>query len=87
MKEWISVDQVDHELHDALSGRFAGNETVVVMEPHWVWEDIWVKVGLFKSRTEARKNITNQYIGEIRGFHRVIKRKQHIDIAAWREIK
>lgn len=87
MREWIFVDHEHHELHDALFGPISGHETVVLMEPHWVWEDIWVRVGLFKSKTEARKNMSNRYIGEIRGFHHVIKKKQAIDVAVWREIK
>lgn len=87
MKEFIFVDDPEHELFDALFGPITGNEIVVVMSPEWRWEDIWVHVGMFKSKTEARKNMTNQFIGEIRGFHHVIKKKKHLDIAVWREIK
>ena len=85
MKEFIFVDDLEHEWNDILFGPFHGREVWVKMEPNWTWEDIWVHVGLFKSKTQARKNTSNEFIGEIQGFHHVIKKKQALNIAVFRE--
>ena len=46
----------DKAFIDKTLGPFTGKETFVEIDDTWTWETIWVHVGLFPSKGQARKN-------------------------------
>lgn len=83
MKEFIFINDktTDRDMDSVLCPT---NEEIVSLSDIKDMADIWVKVGLFPSRTQA---IKNNHGGEIpSGFTHLNKRKRGIDIVIWNPV-
>lgn len=57
---------------------FCDDDLIIFFDDNFKYEDLWVKVGLFKSKSEARKN---NHGGVIKpGWDSIIKKKQGISV-------
>jgi len=69
----------DRQFIDSIFGPFDPREEFVNIDDTWSWEDIWVYVGLFSSKNQARKNGHGGKIED--GFHdTIIKKKRNIKV-------